>query len=212
MKRLLISSLMLMGLLTGCGYNKGFLDYFQSKCQMFEELLEVEKGCDIDFIGDSITDLYNVEDYFPEYKVANRGIGGDTTDMLLTRLDISAYKLNPKVISLLIGTNNLDTCMNDYEVILNNFKTHLPNTKVAVLSILPRRGKDLCEKIVENNAQIKNLTNKYEYTYVDLYESFTEDEELLVDESLFDDGLHPNKKGYQVMSDALKPIFANFLN
>lgn len=212
MKRLLISSLMLMGLLAGCASNQEVLNYFQSKCQMFEELLEDEKDCDIDFIGDSITDLYNVEDYFPEYKVANRGIGGDTTDMLLTRLEISAYKLNPKVISLLIGTNNLDTCMNNYEVILNNFKTHLPNTKVAVLSILPRRGKDLCEKIVKNNAQIKNLTNKYEYTYVDLYESFTEDEELQVDESLFDDGLHPNKKGYQVMSDALKPIFANFLN
>lgn len=212
MKKLLMSSLMLMGLLTGCGYNKESLDYFHIKCQMFEEILEDEKNCDIDFIGDSITDLYNVEDYFPEYKVANRGIGGDTTDMLLTRLDISAYKLNPKVISLLIGTNNLDTCMDNYEVILNNFKIHLPNTKVAVLSILPRRGKDLCEKIVKNNAQIKNLTNKYKYTYVDLYESFTEDEELQVDESLFDDGLHPNKKGYQVMSDALKPIFANWLN
>ena len=212
MKRLLISSLMFMGLLIGCTSNNELSMYYQSKCQKFEELLEKEKDCDIDFIGDSITDLYNVEDYFQEYKVANRGIGGDTTDGLLKRLDISAFKLNPKVISLLIGTNNPDTCMNDYEVILNSFKTNLPNTKVAVLSILPRRGKDLCEKIVRNNAQIKNLANKYEYTYVDLYDSFTNGETLQVDESLFDDGLHPNKKGYQVMSDALKPIFANFLN
>ena len=102
--------------------------------------------------------------------------------------------------------------MNNYDAILDCFKTQLPNTKVAVVSILPRRGEDLCEKIVRNNSLIEDLTKKYEYTYVDLYESFIKDDKLQVDESLFLDGLHPNKKGYQVMCDALKPIFVNWLD
>lgn len=212
MKHFLINSLVVLALLSSCSNNQDFSAFYQSKCQRFEELVDSDKNCDIDFIGDSITDNWHVEDYFKDYRVANRGISGDTTDMLLTRLEVSAIRLNPKIISLLIGTNNLDTCMNNYEAILDCFKTQLPNTKVAVVSILPRRGENLCEKIVMNNSLIEDLTNKYEYTYVDLYESFIKDDKLQVDESLFLDGLHPNKKGYQVMCDALKPIFANWLD
>ena len=130
--------------------------------------------------------------------------------MLLTRMEVSAFDLEPKVINLLIGTNNLDTCLNNYDAILQGFYDHLPRTKVVVLGILPRRGEDLCKKIEGINEAIAKLTEKYTYTYVNLNVLFMSGD-YQVDESLFKDGLHPNKKGYQLLTDNLKPVFASLL-
>ena len=197
-------------LLTGCSDNRDYAVIYQEKCEKFDSQNIKDFNCDIDFVGDSITEGYDVKSFYKEYKVANRGISGDTTDMLLTRMEVSAFNLEPKIISLMIGTNNLDTCMNNYEAILQGFGGHLPNTKVVVVSILPRRGEDLCTKIEENNIEIEKLSTKYAYTYVNLYTLFVTDD-YKVNESLFKDGLHPNKKGYQLITDNLKPVFASLL-
>ena len=195
----------------GCA-NKEFdyAKFYKERCEYFTSLIETDKHCDIDFVGDSITERYELDKYYSEYKTANRGISGDTTDMLLTRMEISSILLEPKLISLLIGTNNLDTCMKNYEYILKGFKDNLPETKVVVVSILPRRGDKNMKKIVENNSQISLLAASYNYTYVDLYSEFLKDGK--VNESLFKDGLHPNASGYQLMTDLLKPVFVELLN
>ena len=197
-------------LLTGCSDNRDYSVIYKEKCEKFDSQNIKDFNCDIDFVGDSITEGYDVKRFYKEYKVANRGISGDTTDMLLTRMEVSAINLEPKIINLMIGTNNLDTCTNNYEAILQGFNEHLPNTKVVVVSILPRIGEDLCKKIEENNIEIEKLSTKYAYTYVNLYTLFITDD-YKVNESLFKDGLHPNKKGYQLITDNLKPVFASLL-
>ena len=210
MKYKFLKLLILPLFLTGCADNRDYAVIYQEKCDKFDSQNVKDFNCDIDFVGDSITEGYDVKKFYKEFKVANRGISGDTTDMLLTRMEVSAFNLEPKVISLLIGTNNLDTCMNNYDAILQGFYQHLPNTKVVVVGILPRRGEELCEKIENNNAEIAKLTEKYSYTYVDVNALFVT-EDYRVNESLFKDGLHPNKKGYQILTDELKPIFAHLL-
>ena len=210
MKYSLLKLLILPCLLIGCADNRDYAVIYQEKCDKFVSQNIKDFNCDIDFVGDSITEGYDVKRFYKEYKVANRGISGDTTDMLLTRMEVSAFNLEPKIISLMIGTNNLDTCMNNYEAILQGFNEHLPNTQVVVVSILPRRGEDLCKKIEENNIEIEKLSTKYAYTYVNLYTLFVTDD-YKVNESLFKDGLHPNKKGYQLITDNLKPVFASLL-
>ena len=210
MKSSFLKLLILPCLLSGCTDNRDYAVIYQEKCDKFSAENPNYINCDIDFVGDSITEQYDVKNYFKKYKVVNRGISGDTTDMLLTRMEVSAFDLKPKVISLLIGTNNLDTCMNNYEAILQGFHEHLPHTKVVVVSILPRRGEDLCQKIKANNALIAKLAEKYTYSYLDLYDLFVTDE-YKVDESLFKDGLHPNRKGYQVITDNLLPVFSTFI-
>ena len=209
MKRLLII-LSAITLLCSCADKRDYSVIYQEKCDKFDAQNVKDFNCDIDFVGDSITEKYDVKKFYKDYKVANRGISGDTTDMLLTRMEVSAYNLQPKVISLMIGTNNLDTCMNNYDAILQGFHENLPNTKVVVVGILPRRGEDLCKKINENNSAIAKLTEKYTYCYCDFYDLFVTDE-YQVDESLFKDGLHPNKKGYQLLTDNLLPVFSFFL-
>lgn len=210
MKNTFIKLLILPCLLTGCADNRDYAVIYQEKCDKFNAENPELINCDIDFVGDSITEKYDVKKYYKKYRVANRGISGDTTDMLLTRMEVSAFDLKPKVISLLIGTNNLDTCMSNYDAILQGFYEHLPVTKVVVVGILPRRGEDLCKKIKENNKAIALLTEKYTYCYVDLYDLFVTSE-YQVDESLFKDGLHPNKKGYQVLTDSLLSVFSTFI-
>lgn len=210
MKNTFIKLLILPCLLTGCADNRDYAVIYQEKCEKFNSQNVKDFNCDIDFVGDSIIEKYDVNKFYKNYKVANRGISGDTTDMLLTRMEVSAFDLKPKVISLLIGTNNLDTCLNNYDAILNGFYTNLPHTKVVVLGTLPRRGEDFCKKIKENNKAIALLTEKYTYCYVDLYDLFVTSE-YQVDESLFKDGLRPNKKGYQVLTDNLLPVFSTFI-
>ena len=210
MKYSFLKLLILPCLLVGCADNRDYAVIYQEKCDKFAEQNIKDFNCDIDFVGDSITEGYDINRYYKNYRVANRGISGDTTDMLLTRMEVSAFDLQPKVISLMIGTNNLDTCMNNYDAILQGFYDHLPRTKVVVLGILPRRGEDLCKKIEDINEAIAKLTEKYTYTYVDLNVLFMSGD-YQVDESLFKDGLHPNKKGYQLLTDNLKPVFASLL-
>lgn len=64
---------------------------------------------DVAFIGYSLTDRYDLEEYYPQYVTANRGINGDTTFDIEKRLQISLYNLKPKVAVMLIGVNNPDT-------------------------------------------------------------------------------------------------------
>ena len=85
---------------------------------------------DVAFLGDSLTDMYDVKTYYPQYLVSNRGIGGDTTFDLENRLQASVYDLKPKVAVMLIGANNFDTMFDNYERILMGLDEHLPNPKI----------------------------------------------------------------------------------
>jgi hypothetical protein len=80
-------------------------EYYANKLVVYAEKNESYSDYEVDvaFIGDSLTDGYDVERYYSEYKVENRGIAGDTTHGLLARLDVSVYQLKPKVIVMLIG-------------------------------------------------------------------------------------------------------------
>ena len=112
-----------------------FQVHFNDKCETFRTENKYIKDVDISFIGDSLTEGFDVKKYFPEYNVVNRGISGDTTYGVEKRLDVSAYEVNPKVISLLIGANNFDTMLNNYSKILDGFKQNIPETKIVLCSL-----------------------------------------------------------------------------
>ena len=116
-------------LLSACNKSR-FGEYYDKKVKQFEEENKTLTEVDVAFVGDSITDLYPVEEFFTGYKVANRGIGGDTTTGLINRLKVSVYDINPKVIYTMIGINNYKTMFNDYEKILQGYKENLPESKV----------------------------------------------------------------------------------
>ena len=221
MKRLICLLFIPFLLLSGCNrkkynYNKEFYEPFNlhyvKQCEKFIRRVNKDKDCDVCFLGDSITEGYDVKNFFPEYKVVNRGISGDFTNGVIDRLEFCVYDLNPKIVYLMIGTNNLDSCTGNYEAILKLIKEHCPETKVMVLSITPRRGDDLMDKIRKNNIEIQKFAENQGYFYVNAFTPMTENNEnLVVNESLFMDGLHPNNDGYKVLTDLVKPTIIEWL-
>ena len=206
--------------LTGCKkeyfYNKEVYEkynlYYVERCEQFIKNIDNVKRCDIVFLGDSITEGYPLHIFFNEYKAVNRGINGDTTGGVIDRLEFCVYDVKPKVVYLMIGTNNYQTCLTNYEEILKGIKSHNPKTKVLLMSILPRAGEEAMEYIRQNNVEIEKFAGKYGYFYVNAFTSMTVNhEDLEVDHSLFVDGLHPNMEGYTVLTNTFKPTIVEWL-
>lgn len=210
--KLLVLSIISL-LLTGCNkyhIHKIHGEYYVNKCESFISSIDYDKNADIVFIGDSITDFYPVKEYYPEYKVANRGIAGDTTTGLYDRIDFSLYALKPKVVYMMIGINNIKTMFVDYEKILKGIKKNLPDSDIVIASLTPIGWGN--QPVVGANEKIVKYCEKYSYTYVDLYSHMVDPEDYLkIDDSCFTDGIHPSEKGYDIMTGLLTPIFAELL-
>ena len=121
---------------------------------------------EVAFIGDSLTDGYDLAQYYPQYVTANRGIGGDTTYDLEGRLQVSLYDLKPQVVVMLIGANNPDTMLENYEDILVGLRDNLPATEVVLLSMTAMGGETWGKwnaQAAYNNVSVRLLAEKYGY-------------------------------------------------
>ena len=165
---------------------------------------------DVAFLGDSLTDFYPVAQAFPDYVTANRGIGGDTTFELEERLDVSVYALKPKVAVLLIGVNNLDTAMDNYERILQGLAANLPETRVVVLSLTPvgSAWADKNPQVALHNVEIGALALKYGYTYVDIFTPLYDININALADVYSMDGVHLTDAAYHKITECLTPVLA----
>ena len=169
------------------------------------------------FIGDSITAKYKLGPHYrkAELECYNRGISGDTTDWLITRLEVSLFELEPSKIVLMIGTNDInggktpDEIATNYSLILSLISQRLPNADVICVSVIPQ-NEEYSEDAHENNGRIKltnekieALAHKYGYEYVDLYSHLT-DESGLLKRGYSYDGLHLSRRGYRVWTRVMK--------
>ena len=169
---------------------------------------------EVAFMGDSLTDGYDLAVYYPQYITANRGIGGDTTYDLENRLQISAYDLKPQVVVMLIGANNFDTMLCNYESILIGLQENLPDTKVVLLSLTAMGGEHWGKnnaKAAYNNVTVKLLAEKYGCTYVDLFSPLYDVSTGEVYEGYTTDGGHLTPKGYQVITAQITPVLKELL-
>ena len=193
------------------------LEYRAAKMEKYREenLRYDDYEVDVAFIGDSLTDGYDLEKYYPEYLVSNRGIGGDTTFDVEGRIETSLYELKPKVAVMLIGGNNLGTMFENYEKILKGYKTNLPNTKIILVSLTAmgqKWGAEKNEIAALNNVKIKILAEKYGFDFVDL---FTPLYDITIGEiyaEYTNDGAHQTPAGYEVFTATIKPAVKNALD
>lgn len=191
--------------------------YRQNKLQQYR--LENEQyddyAVDVAFLGDSLTDGYDLSKYYPQYVTSNRGIGGDTTFTLEERLQVSVLDLKPKVAVLLIGANNMDTMFENYESILKELKDNLPDTKVILLSLTAMGGEHWGSKnqlAAYNNVTIKLLAKKYGFTFVDLFSALYDVSIGEVYAGYTSDGGHFTDKGYSVVTAEITPVLEILLN
>ena len=188
--------------------------YYKDKSANFAEENKTLGEVDVAFIGDSLTDGYDLKMYYPEMKVINRGIGGDTTHGVLARLDASIIEPAPRVVVMMIGTNNLGDMFTDYDEILIKLKSELPDTMVVILSIPPASGEyvERNGQIAINNVKIKSLAEKYDYAYVDVFTPLFDFERNELSAEYTTDGLHFTPLGYEVITAEVKPVLEDLLS
>jgi lysophospholipase L1-like esterase len=173
------------------------------------------------FVGDSITDGWTtLEQDFADLgvKVANRGIGGDTTPNLVYRLQDDVLALQPKALVVLIGTNDLGEHTSPQQIAENLGELHRriraahPQIPIAWCLVMPRQGTDTFpDRIKDLNSRIKEMAQSD--PRVTLCDTFTP--LALPDGSsnpamYVSDRLHLNPTGYRVWRDALYPIVASW--
>ena len=139
----ILAVLAVFGLLVLYNNNHISYSYYHKKLAQFKQENETIEFCDVVFLGDSLTDGYSLKAHYPKYAMLNRGIGGDTTQGVIERLEESVFKVEPKVVVLLIGGNDVardrsnDYILYNYKIIINNIKSKLPNTKIIMQSMYP---------------------------------------------------------------------------
>jgi lysophospholipase L1-like esterase len=167
------------------------------------------------FFGDSITDIWHLDQYFPGKPYINRGIGGQTTPQMLVRFRQDVIDLNPKLVVILAGTNDIagNTGPMRNEDIEANLASmaelaRVHAVRVVFSSVLPvhnytDKAKDFfaqrpTARILELNTWLKDYCAKNSILYLDYFSALVDDKGLLKKE-LADDGLHPNDAGYKIM-------------
>jgi lysophospholipase L1-like esterase len=187
------------------------------------------------FMGDSITDMWvqpQFGGFFPGKPYIDRGISGQTTPQMLIRFRPDVLALQPRVVVILAGTNDIagNTGPMTLEEIEGNLTSmselaHANGMRVVLSSVLPvydgghrEEGKLLTmtggrppEKILALNSWIKSYAAQHRDVYLDYFSAMVDDHGFLKKE-LSDDGLHPNKAGYAVMAPLAERAIAAALH
>ena len=176
------------------------------------------------FFGDSITDIWHLDQYFPGKPYVNRGIGGQTTPQMLVRFREDVIDLHPKVVVILAGTNDIagNTGPMRNEDIEANLASmaelaRVHGVLVVFASVLPvhnytEKSKDFfaqrpMARILELNTWLKDYCAKNHIVYLDYFSALVDDKGMMKKE-LADDGLHPNDAGFKIMAPQAEAAIA----
>jgi acyl-CoA thioesterase I len=164
------------------------------------------------FMGDSITEGWHIDESFPGKPYINRGISGQTTPQMVLRFRPDVIALQPKVVVILAGTNDIagNTGPETPEQIEGNIASMADlatanHIRVVLCSILPAfdypwlPGLTPAPKIIALNNWLRNYAASKGYVYVD-YHTAMKDERDGLPAALSKDGVHPLPPGYSVMA------------
>ncbi|MBB6634451.1 GDSL-type esterase/lipase family protein [Cohnella thailandensis] len=207
-----------------------------------EQVLGMQAGIDpeIVMIGDSITHFWGGEpkpphlhgsgevwnSLFSSYRVLNMGFGWDRTQNVLWRLDHGQLDgLNPKLVVILIGTNNTSETENarantaeeiaeGLAAICDRVEAKAPNARIVVMAVFPREKEPDHPRrllIQEINARYAKLAEERGYAFVDIGPELLEADGTLSPETT-PDYCHLTDRGYRKWAEALKPYLAEVAN
>ena len=192
---------------------------------------------DVYFMGDSITRRWGASDEqykelfanwsanFKGWNAADFGWGGDKTQHMLWRLQNGELDgVNPKIIVLLAGTNNIgkaaplgDADARTAEVVRGvtavaaDLRRRAPKATLVITGITPRDDNIAVMPIVRAaNREIAKLADGKAVRYINI-DSQLADEAGNLRPGMANDGLHLTPKAYQIWADALKPVFTEIL-
>ena len=170
------------------------------------------------FLGDSLTDYFDLDAAFADYSVVNSGIAGNTTENVLADLTHRVSIFNPSQVFVWLGTNDLrdgktpEQTLESLQTIIDQIQTERSLAKITLISLIPvnsqvdpytvgLRSNDQIQKV---NLGLRETAKKEKLDYIDLYSSLKDDQGNLKAEYTVD-GLHLSDAGYQVVQEIIGP-------
>lgn len=186
--------------------------YYLHRLSQFEILPKSQN--EIIFLGDSITDECEWAELLENPNIKNRGISGDTIDLMVKRLD-DILESKPKQIFLMVGINDFfqnykssQEIAEGYKNLLTEIRNKSPKTQVIIQSVLPVNKTKYKIKVDNNNIvklnfYLKELAQDFSWQYIDLF-SHLSDSKNQLDSRYTLDGLHLNSQGYLVWKQVIE--------
>lgn len=177
------------------------------------------------FMGNSITDAwFRIHpEFFTDNGFTGRGIGGQTTSHMLTRFQADVIDLQPKVVVIMAGTNDIaqNNGVISHKHILQNIQSmcelaQYHKIKPILCSILPayefRWNKELqpAADVKLLNDMMKKYAQKNKIPYIDFYSALV-DERGGLPANIAADGVHPNIDGYAIMESIVLKTIRKYL-
>ena len=170
------------------------------------------------FLGDSLTDYFDLDAAFADYSVVNSGIAGNTTENVLADLTHRVSIFNPSQVFVWLGTNDLmdgktpEQTLESLQTIIDQIQTERSMAKITLISLIPvnsqvdpytvgLRSNDQIQKV---NQGLRETAKKEKLDYIDLYSALKDDQGNLKAEYTVD-GLHLSDAGYQVVQEIIEP-------
>ncbi|MGH9454804.1 MAG: SGNH/GDSL hydrolase family protein [Terriglobia bacterium] len=166
------------------------------------------------FLGDSITDFWNLAKYFPALPYVNRGISGQTAPQMLVRMFPDVIDLKPAAVIILAGTNDIarNTGPETAEMIEENFEAMTDLAQAHGIKVIlctltpisdytqhPQSGNRPPADVLKLNDWLKQYAEKSHAIVADYYSALVDAKGMLRN-GYSDDGLHPNAKGYSLLA------------
>jgi lysophospholipase L1-like esterase len=195
-----------------------------------------EGRIEVYFEGDSITRRWGATDYpdllanwnqnFFGWNAADFGWGADTIQNILWRLDNGELDgVNPKVIVLLAGTNNIGNQLipgteeekaaditKGIEAVIKIMRAKAPDATIILTAIFPRNDNMAVLPMINRiNENLSKLADGKKIRYLNINDRLADSNGRLFEGMMNADKLHPSIQGYQVWADELKPIFHELL-
>ena len=164
------------------------------------------------FLGDSITEGWTKapavwQEHFGKYQPANFGIGGDQTQHVIWRIEDGELDgIRPKVVVLMIGTNNSGSHTGGQiaaadEKIVGLIRARLPEAKVLLLAIFPRGPRAKNKEGVFTDDGVKRMAVIHEANA-----RLARLDDGKIPDAIMPDQLHPNAEGYRLWAEAMQPL------
>lgn len=189
--------------------------YFLNRQQNFEVFPKDSNS--IIFLGNSLTQFFEVTELLKNLKIKNRGIYGDFTGGVLNRIK-PIIDEHPQKVFIEIGLNDLlhsipvDTVLKNYQTLIDTLQSGKSGTKVYVQSLLPigynsetANLPHINDDIRLINERLKQYSQQHNATYIDLYTSFSI-EGKINPKYFISDGEHITGEGYMLWADLVKPF------
>lgn len=189
-------------------------------------------GIDVYFVGDSITRRWGATDYpnflanwntnFFGWNAGNFGWGADGIENILWRLENGELDgVNPKVIVLLAGINNVGSQPGDdakvqditrgLQALVHVCQQKAPRATIILTGIFPRNDNmAVVPTINQINDHLAQMADGKKIRYLNVNDKLADKDGKLFD-GMSNDKLHPTLKAYQIWADGLKPIFTELL-